>query len=339
MMRAALLTQFHAPFEIVERPRPEPGSNDVVVEVGACGVCGSDRFLQQGGFGSPLPLIPGHEAAGTVVELGANVEGLSVGDKVALYYIVFCGDCAYCRAGRENICVSAKRMGCDFDGAMADYVVMPQQNCLRLPSDIDLAAAAVITDAIGTPTHALSRAGVSEGDTVMVMGVGGIGTNAIQIARLMGARVIAVSRSDAALENALKLGADHVVRSDTGLADAIADLTDGLGVNALVQSAPGEAAFLAARPCLARGGRLVIVGTTKGPVPVDFNELLWREQEIVGSRGFTRSDILQALDWYSEGRIAVDHLTRRRRPLAEINEAIADLDNPDVVRTVIEPAR
>lgn len=338
-MRAALLTAFNRPFEVVERPRPRPGPGQVLVRVAACGVCGSDRFLQQGGFSSPLPLVPGHEAAGTVAELGDGVEGLAPGDKVALYYIVFCGACAYCRVGRENICVTVSRMGCDFDGAMADFVVMPAENCLRLPPDIDLAAAAVITDAIGTPTHALACAGIGAGDMVMVMGVGGIGTNAIQIARLMGATVIAASRSDAALENALALGAHHAVRSDDRLARTVLELTDGLGVAALIQAAPGEAAFRAALPCLARAGRLVIVGTTKSAVPVDFNQLLWREQEIVGSRGFTRADIRQGLDWYAGGQIRVDHLTRRRRPLEEINAAIADLDNPQVVRTVIDLER
>jgi 2-desacetyl-2-hydroxyethyl bacteriochlorophyllide A dehydrogenase len=337
-MQAAVLTRYDTPFAVMERPVPVPGPGEVLVAVGACGVCGSDRFLQQGGFGGDLPIVPGHEAAGTIAALGANVEGLEIGTRVAVYYIAHCGVCRYCREGRENICVKVRRMGVDFDGAMADYVVVPAENCLPLDPGFDLAAAAVITDAIGTPTHALRQSRVKAGDTVLVMGIGGIGSNAVQIARLMGATVIAVSRSDAALANGRALGADHMLKSDETLAAAVGDVTRGLGVDAVIQCAPGEAAFRAALPCLGRGGRLVIVGTSKTPIPVETNQMLWKEQELVGSRGFTRADIRQGLDWYRTGQIRVDHLVAHRRPLSQINEAIADLDNPDVVRTVIELA-
>jgi 2-desacetyl-2-hydroxyethyl bacteriochlorophyllide A dehydrogenase len=335
-MQAAVLTRFDAPFTVVERPVPVPGPGEVLVAVGACGVCGSDRFLQQGGFGGALPIVPGHEAAGTIAALGANVEGLEVGTRVAIYYLAHCGVCRYCREGRENICVEVRRMGVEFDGAMADYVVVPAENCLPLDPGFDLAAAAVITDAIGTPTHALRQSRIKGGDTVLVMGIGGIGTNAVQIAKLMGATVIAVSRSDAALANGGALGADFMLKSDATLAAAVEDVTRGLGVDAVIQCAPGEAAYNAALLCLGRGGRLVIVGTSKTPIPVETNHMLWKEQELIGSRGFTRADIRQGLDWYARGQIRVDHLVAHRRPLSQINEAIADLDNPDVVRTVIE---
>jgi len=335
MMRAARLFRYDTPFEVVDMAVPRPEAGEVVVRVAACGICGSDRFLQKGGFASVLPIVPGHEAAGTVEAVGAGVAGLAPGRKVAIYYIAHCGQCAYCRSGRENICVGARRMGVDFDGALAEFVRVPAANCLPLPEDIDLAAAAVITDAVGTPTHALRQAGVRPGETVLVMGVGGIGSNAVQIARLMGAEVIAAARSEASLRTARAIGAHHALRADASLVEAVLDLTGGLGADAVIQCAPGEAAFAAALPCLGRGGRLVIVGTSHRPVPVEFNQLLWKEQEIRGSRGFTRADIRQGLDWYAEGRIRVDHLTARQRPLAEINEAIADLDDPGVVRTVI----
>jgi len=335
-MRSALLTQYGHPFAVVDRPVPVPAAGEVVVEVGACGVCGSDRFLQKGGFGAPLPIVPGHEAAGRVAALGDGVTGLKVGQKVALYYIAHCGQCRYCLAGRENICVSVRRMGVDFDGAMAEFVRLPAENCLPLEDGFDLAAAAVITDAIGTPTHALRQARVGQGDRVLVMGVGGIGSNAVQIARVLGCSVIAASRSDSALANARALGAEAAVHADDNLPEAVRDLTDGLGVDAVIQCAPAAAAYRLALDCLAKGGRLVIVGTSEAPVPIALNPVLWAEHEILGSRGFTREDIRRGLDWYRTGAIAVDHLVRHRRPLEQINEAIADLDNPDVVRTVIE---
>jgi 2-desacetyl-2-hydroxyethyl bacteriochlorophyllide A dehydrogenase len=334
-MKAARLTRYDAPFELVDIDCPAPRDGEAVVRVAACGICGSDRFLQKGGFNSTLPVVPGHEAAGTVAAIGFGVTGLSIGQKVALYYIAHCGTCPYCMAGRENICVEARRMGVDFDGALAEYVRVPAANCIALPESIDLAAAAVITDAVGTPTHALRQAKVGSGDTVLVMGTGGIGSNAIQIARLLGATVIASARSEASLQNARDIGAHYALPADDTLLDAVKSLTGGLGVDAIIQCAPGEAAFALALPCLGRGGRVAIVGTSHQPIAVEFNHLLWREQEIIGSRGFTRADILQGLEWYAKGQIRVDHLTARQRPLSEINQAIADLDDPRVVRTVI----
>jgi 2-desacetyl-2-hydroxyethyl bacteriochlorophyllide A dehydrogenase len=334
-MRAAVLTRYDAPFGFEARAVPRPGRGEVLVRVVACGVCGSDRFLQQGGFASTLPIVPGHEAAGRVAATGEGVQGLSEGDPVALYYIAHCGTCRNCRAGRENICVAVRRMGVDFDGAMADYVVLPAANCLPLEPGCDLAAAAVITDAIGTPLHALARARVGPGDRVLVTGIGGIGSNAVQIARLLGAEVIAASRSAQAQATARAMGAHHVLPAGEGLAAAVAELTGGQGADAVIQCAPGAAAFEAGLACLARGGRLVVVGTAKAPVPVNTNLVLWGEHEILGSRGFTRADIRRGLDWHRAGLIRTDHLTARRRPLEQLNEAIADLDDPRVVRTVI----
>lgn len=334
-MRAAVLERYEAPFAMAKRPLPRPCPGEVRVRVAACGVCGSDRFLQQGGFGSVLPIVPGHEAAGRVDALGEGVTGLSEGEPVALYYIAHCGTCRYCRAGRENICLHVRRMGVDFDGAMAEFVVLPAANCLKLPPGTDLAAAAVITDAIGTPTHALARARVGRGDRVLVMGIGGIGSNAVQIARLLGAEVLAASRSAQALETARAMGAHHALVSNADLPGRVAALTGGEGVDAVIQCAPGAAAFATALGCLGRGGRLIVVGTAKEPVPVGTNEVLWREHEILGSRGFTRADVRQGLEWHAKGLIRTDHLTARRRPLEQLNEAIADLDDPEVVRTVI----
>lgn len=335
-MRAALLKSYNAPFEFDELPLPELGEGDVLVRVGACGVCGSDKFLQSGGFQGPLPIVPGHEAAGTIVGLGPGVDTLAVGQKVALYYIRHCGRCRYCRAGRENICVEVSRMGVDFNGAMAEYVAIPAVNCLPLDAGMDLAAAAVITDAIGTPTHALRQARIEPGDPVLVMGIGGIGSNAVQVAKVMGAQAIAASRSDRALANARALGADAAIKSDENLPEAVRDLTAGLGVAAVIQCAPAVAAYETALRCLRKAGRLVVVGTSGAAVPIAMNQVLWHEQEIVGSRGFTRDDIRQGLAWYESGAIAVDHLVRHRRPLEELNEAIADLGNPEIVRTVIQ---
>jgi len=335
-MRAVRLSEYGKPFELVNIGIPDPGPREVLIEVAACGVCGSDRFLQKGGFGSALPIVPGHEASGTVVALGRSTTGLRVGQRVALYYIDHCGTCGFCRAGRENICVRARRMGVDFDGAMAEYVRIAANCCIPIDDDIDFAAAAVITDALGTPMHALAMARLKPGQTVMVVGVGGVGANAIQIAKAMGLFVIAASRSPEARALAERLGADKVVESDPA-GQSMRDAVGGKGVDAVIQCAPVAAAYRAAISCLAIGGKLVVVGTTEGTLEIDLNRVLRNEHQIIGSRGFTRADIRKVLEWHGAGKLAVGHLLNWQRPLDEINEAIADLDNPKVVRTVLRP--
>ncbi|MGH2949113.1 MAG: alcohol dehydrogenase catalytic domain-containing protein, partial [Solirubrobacteraceae bacterium] len=212
-MRALLLPAVGRPLEPVERPVPAPGRGEVRVRVQACGVCGSDLFLQEGGFGADrLPRVPGHEAAGVVDEVGPDAGGWRAGDQVALYYIDSDPDGTWARAGRENLDPGLTRMGVDVDGAFAEYVVRPAHTLVRPAAAVDPAALAVLTDAVATPYHALVRiARLQAGETLLVLGIGGIGSNAVQIGRHLGARVVAASRGAAKLALAERLGADAVV--------------------------------------------------------------------------------------------------------------------------------
>ncbi|HEU4701417.1 MAG TPA: alcohol dehydrogenase catalytic domain-containing protein, partial [Conexibacter sp.] len=208
-MRAAVLPGVGAPLVLERRPLPEPGLGEVRVRVDACGVCGSDLFLQRGGFGADkLPVVPGHEAAGTVDALGPGVAGWAVGEQVALYYIDADPDGHWARGGRPNLDPALRRMGVDVDGAFAEYVVRPAHTLVRPPEPIDPVALAVLTDAVATPYHALRLAQVRGGERVLVLGVGGIGGNAVQLARELGATVIAATRSASKLALAERLGAD-----------------------------------------------------------------------------------------------------------------------------------
>jgi propanol-preferring alcohol dehydrogenase len=212
-MRAVLLPGVDRPLELVERPVPAPGQGEVRIRVQACGVCGSDLFLQSGGFGEEkLPRIPGHEAAGMVDGVGPGVHGWAPGDQAALYYIDADPDGAWARAGRENLDPALTRMGVDVDGAFAEYVVRPAHTLIRPPAPIDPTVLAVLTDAVATPYHALVRvARVQRGETLLVLGIGGIGSNAVQLGRHLGARVVAASRGATKLALARRLGADEVV--------------------------------------------------------------------------------------------------------------------------------
>ncbi len=332
------LAGFGEPLRLVQRPVPVPGRGEVRVRIEACGVCGSDLFLQKGGFGRPLPIVPGHEAAARVDELGAGVEGLQVGQQVALAYIVNRGGVPAARDGRVNLGAGVERMGVDVDGAFAEYVVRPASSLVPVPRELDPAALAVLTDAVGTPYHALVRVGqVQPGEVVLVLGVGGIGSNAVQIARHLGATVIAATRSAEKLELAGRLGATTLIRSGPDLAERVREATDGNGADVVVQCADSEVLDRLAIDLVRPGGRVIYVGVSVEPFSLRSSDIIWREATLLGSRGFTEDDIAEVVDLYLDGAIAVDHLVQTRRPLEEANEALADLAAGRVLRSVIIP--
>ncbi len=185
-MRAAELAAPGAALRMVSRPIPVPGPGEVRVRVEACGVCGSDVFLQKGGFSDAVtwPVIPGHEAAGIVDAVGDGVTAISPGDQVALYYISVPPGDPWAARGRPNISPYVTRMGVDVDGAFADYVLRPVEALIRPPAPVPSTVLAVLTDAVATPLHGLKRvAHLQPGETLVVLGVGGLGSNAVQLGK------------------------------------------------------------------------------------------------------------------------------------------------------------
>jgi D-arabinose 1-dehydrogenase-like Zn-dependent alcohol dehydrogenase len=322
---------------LVRRRLPEPAPGEAVVRVDACGVCGSDVFLQEGGFGpDKLPVVPGHEAAGTVVATGTLADEPLLGCQVALYYIDAPQDSRWARSGHENIGPRVQRMGVDVDGAFAEYVVRPVHTLVPVRERMDPAALAVATDALATPYHALtSVARLQPGETLVVLGLGGIGSNAVQIGKHFGARVVAVGRSAAKLELAERLGANALVESRQG-AEAVVRAAGGqidvvlqcVGDAAMDRFAVEVAGYLA---------RVVLVGSSLQRFDVAATELIWREMSLLGSRGFTRKDIEEVLVLLRDGALSTEHLTGSRRPLREVAEALEDLKSRRVLRTVLEP--
>jgi D-arabinose 1-dehydrogenase-like Zn-dependent alcohol dehydrogenase len=328
-VRAAVLPAVGAPLELVERPTPEPGPGQARVRVEACGVCGSDLFLQKGGFGADkLPVVPGHEAAGVVDAVGPGVTEVAPGDQVAVYYIDNEPD-----APRPNLGPAVQRMGVDVDGAFAEYVVRPVTTLIRPSAPVDPATLAVLTDAVATPYHALARiGGVRPGETVAVVGIGGIGSNAVQVAKALGARVVAISRSAEKRELARRLGADEAVE----LADA-AEAIGGHGADVVVQCAASPRMDEAAIGLAGFAARVVFVATTPEPFSVHASALVWRELTLLGSRGFTADDIRDVIELHLQGTVATNHLTAHVRPLEEVNEALDDLREGRVLRSVLAP--
>lgn len=335
-MRAAVVREYNQPVSIEDYPDPDPGPDDVIVEPKACGVCGSDLFLMKGGFDSTLPIVPGHEASGTIVRVGSNVTGVEVGTPVALYYIDFCGRCDLCQSGRVNLCLEVRRMGVDFDGAFAERVRLPAASVIPVEVNDDPAAIAVLTDAVGTPYHALVHvARVEQGETVVVFGVGGLGSNAVQLARHFGCRVVAVTRSEQKQELARHLGADDVVAGGADAVEEVNKLLGPRGPEVIIQTVGSPVVDRQAVEMAGLGGRVVLVGASVEPFELRSTELIWREAAVMGSRGFLPDDIRAVIDLYREGSISVDHLLETQRPLSEIGDALDDLKNGTVLRSVI----
>jgi len=339
-MRAAELPGIGMPIRMVTRAVPEPGLGEVRIRVDACGVCGSDLLLQDGGFGEGVtfPVIPGHEAAGTVDEIGPGVVGFSIGDQVAVYYVDCPPDSKFKAVGRENLHPGMTRMGVDIDGAFAEYVVRPATTLIKTPAFVDPAALAVLTDAVATPYHAVvTRANVQAGETVVVIGIGGLGSNAVQLAARRGARVIAVSRSRQKLELAQQLGAAEAVLSDDATATRINTLTDGEGPDVVIQCVGSPHQDALAIQMAGAGGRVVLVGASSKPFQARALDILWKELTIHGSCRFTSAEIRAVIDMYIQDEITVDHLISGTRPLEEANQALNDLRNGAVLRSILLP--
>jgi len=323
------------------RPVPEPGPGEVRVRIEACGVCGSDHFLQEGGFGAkvPWPIVPGHEAAGRVDALGEGVTGVAPGDQVALYYIGTPPGDPWAAAGRPNISPHVIRMGVDVDGAFAEYVLRPVTSLVRPPAPVPPEVLAVLTDAVATPLHGLKRvAHLRAGETLVVLGVGGLGSSAVQLGKAMGARVIAVTRSAAKQALARDLGADVVIGANDGDPVAAArEAAGGYGADVVVQCVGDARVDEQAIAIGGPGGRVVLIGGALEKFSVRAAEIFWRELSVLGSRGFVPDDIRDAIDLWLTGTIDVAHLVANRRPLAEADAALADLREGRVFRTVLIP--
>lgn len=340
VMRVAELPAVGAPLRMATRPIPQPGPGEVRVRVEACGVCGSDVFLQKGGFGEGvrLPVVPGHEAAGTVDALGDGVEEVSLGDQVALYYITTPPGDPWAARGRPNISPRVQRMGVDLDGAFAEYVIRPTAALVRPPAAVPAAVLAVLTDAVATPLHGLKRvAHLQAGETLVVLGVGGLGSNAVQLGKAFGARVIAVTRSEAKLRLARELGADETVAADEGdPVAAVGALTGGHGPDVVIQCVGSATVDEQAIAMGGPGGRVVLIGSSLDHFRARAVDIFWRELAILGSRGFVPDDIRDAIDMYLAGALRVDHLIDTIRPLEAADEALEDLKAGRGFRSVLQ---
>ncbi len=344
-MLAARLIEAGKPLSIDEIPVPEIAADEVLVKVAACGLCGTDIHLAVDGDipVARTPITLGHEGAGKITAVGKDVSAFKEGDRVALLPAANCGVCRFCRVGREALCENSSVYGMARDGALATYIAAPARSVLPLPDGIPFDIAAIVTDGVSTPFHALrARGKLQPGESIAVVGCGGLGTHAIILARLMGAAtIVAVDPDEAARIRAVELGADLAI--DPSSSDPVKEMRSKLGrrgVDLSLEFVGLPETVKTAIRLLDKGGRTVIVGVGMGkpelPPLISFVGL---EQAVIGSFGMDRRDIEDLLVLIAAGRLDLSSSISARYPLAQINEALARLTSKDqgVVRVVVEP--
>lgn len=340
-MRAAVFHAAHTPLSVEQVPDPRCGAGDLLIRVAACGLCHSDLHYVDHGVKTfkPPPLILGHEASGVVVEVGPGVTDFKPGDRVLVSPIIPCHACRTCRSGRENVCERLKMFGNDVDGAFAEYLVAPAAECFRLPDDVPLVEASVISDAVTTPFHGLrNRARIRAGETVAIFGCGGVGLNAVQIAAALGAVVLAVDVRDEKLEWARRFGATEVLdaAAQPDVPKAIRRLTGGgvdVAVEAIGRPETQEQAFASLRG----GGRLLLMGFSAEPLPLNAGRTTYRELEVIGTLGCPPVEVPAVIELVRLGRLQVKPLVTGRFPLSEINAGLDALRSGQGIRNVVLP--
>jgi acryloyl-coenzyme A reductase len=286
---------------------PSPlAPDEVLVKIELTGICYRDILTTKGFFPrTKLPVVLGHEIAGSIVKLGSGVTGFTEGDRVTSLIYEPCGKCEYCLSGRENLCRSKRTFGEDIDGSYADFVKVSSRSLVKAPEGVSSAGVAISACVTGMLLHAFrKRAALLPGETVLVTGAGGgVGIHAVQIAKALGARVIAATSSEWKAEPIREAGASDVVVWTEGFGDQVKKLTDGRGVDVVLESVGGPT-FDESMKSLAPGGRLVVVGNVlPSPVQFQLGVLILKELSIVGSVSSVKKDVEDALKLTAEGKI------------------------------------
>jgi len=339
-MKAA---RFYCPgdLRVEEISKPSIGPRDVLVEVKACGVCGSDVHILHGETPVPKkPITLGHEFAGVVVEAGKDVEKVKIGDYVSVYLVIFCGECTNCITGRENICSEWKIFGIHEDGGLAEYVKVPEVNCVKIPKNLPFEYAAILTDAVLTPYHAIKLAKISPADVVAIYGVGGLGIHAVQLAKIFGAKVVAIDLVDYKLKTAKKFGVDETINAvEENPVEKLLNLTDGEGVDVAMEFVGKPSTIENTLNSVRRGGKAVLVGLTAEKLFYDTRLIVRREVNVLGSYAGTRKELKELVQMTTTGKLnlsnSITHKFHLEDTLKGLEVIERQIGNP--IRVVIFP--
>lgn len=343
MLAARMQAETHE-LRLEEVPVPLPRPHEVRVRVRACGICLSDIHLLDGSLGTPTRTVTlGHEAAGEVDLAGTEVQGWEAGQRVVVAAGRACGRCRNCLRSRADACLEGEILGIHYDGAWAEYVVVPAAALAAVPDTVPFEHAAIIADAVSTPYAALrERAALRPAESVGLWGIGGLGVHAVQIARVVGAApIIAVDPSARARERALAVGADLAL--DPGRDDVrarILDATEGRGLDVACDVVGANAVMKEATGCLGRSGRVVMIGLSMEPLELGPGVLLGLgRQAVLGHLGYRREHLDELVTLIGHGRLDLGASVSEVLPLRDVHRGVRALETKDAdpVRLVLAP--
>lgn len=333
-MRAAIWEE-PGRLTIGERPDPAPGRGELVVQVGACGLCGTDLHIADGEFPpAPYPLVPGHEFAGTVVAVGADAEGFAEGDAVAVDPSLFCGRCAFCRAGRGNLCANWGAIGDTVDGAFAEYVKVPVANAYALPEGMGPREGALV-EPVSCAVRGMHRLDLQPGESVLIVGGGTMGLLLLQLVRHGGAgRVAVVDRVAEKLPLARRLGADETA----GDVASLPGVEGPEGFDVAIDATGAPAAIEAAFGALRRGGRLLVFGVAPSEATIALSPFRIYNDEItvLGSMAVLHS-FGPALDVMRAGAIDTEAMLTHTFPLDGFADALRTVREGGGIKVQVLP--
>jgi succinate semialdehyde reductase (NADPH) len=362
-MKAAVLSEVGGHIAIEEIPKPSPKAGEVLIKVAACGVCHTDLHVIKGEVKFPVPCVLGHEISGFVEEVAPNVKTVRPGDAVVCSFIMPCGMCYYCVRGRDDLCETFFAMNrlkgtlydgesrlCRSDGSflamysmggLAEHAVIPASDVFSAPANVPLTDACILGCAMMTAYGAVkNQARVQPNDAVAVVGVGGVGSNVIQIVKAYGAgQIIAVDVRDDKLEAAKQLGATHTVNATQGDAVAAVNaLTDGRGVDVAIEALGRPETVVNAFMMTCDGGRIVVIGIAPGTTTagIEITRLVRRGIQLMGSYGSrVRTDLPELLALAARGQVSVSQPITRRYRLEQADEAYATLNRGEIIGRAI----
>lgn len=338
-MRAIVLREYEKPMDLEERPSRDPEGAEVLLRVRAAGVCGTDLKLYRGK--NPrlkLPIVLGHEFAGEVAALGSDVHQRKVGDRVVAYMYMTCGQCEPCLTGHENLCTNRRGFfGFDRDGGFAEYVVVPETNLVPIPDAVSFEEAAILGDAVATSWHAVrTQANLKPAQTLMVVGLGGLGLHAIQCGQACGAEIIAVDSLQSKLDIAKENGAQYTLNADTGdYVQEIRNLTGGKGADAVVIFRPHAEVIETAIKCVKPGGAVVMVAYIDIGKTLNLDQRFVQGMEVrlMGARGNTRQELAEVVQLVARRQLRP--LIAGHFPLGQVNEALSQLATGQVMGRIV----
>jgi L-iditol 2-dehydrogenase len=334
-MKAALL---YGPRDIRVEDVSEPRINkgEVLIKPHRVGICGSDLNRYRRGIKISYPLVMGHECCGDIVQLGEGITDLKIGQRIAILPNFGCGNCVHCRMGRENLCPSKVSLGVTVDGCFAEYVKIPARYAWPIADNISDEEGATI-EPVAVAVRAVQKMGNLLGRWVMILGAGSIGLFVLQVARSAGAKVVVADIIEERLTSGRKLGADGMINvSQDALEQSIVSLTEGQGIDIVVETAGGAKTFEQAIEMVNAGGKIILLGLPHDATNISSDLIVRKEIEIVGSIIYSHEDFSQAIQLIREGRVTVAPLITHSFSLNDIKEAFDMSDKGQGIKIMID---